>query len=377
VELGAEFVQGNPPALLAIVRQAGLAVHHLNERHVRAFSGKRRQFPEVEELVTRLLEPAAHLPDIPVADLLRRRAGRFRGKELEAITAYLEGFHAADLEKFGTAALAENQTAEEEDSDSIFRLAGGYGQLTRQLMLRLQAHGAVIRTEAQVTRLSWTPGQVEVEAQSQGKQFNFAAKQAVLALPLNSLKAARGEKGALFPEPAPEGWAEALEKLEIGAAQHIALRFDCAWWIKPDQKPPLFVHGLTEPFPVWWTASPPEVPFLTGWAGGPRALGLAGKAIEQLVPLALESAAKIFGIPGRKLASGLRAAYSHDWTTDPYSRGAYSYGGVGALPARALLRRPVSNTLFLTGEALAPKGRNATVPGALSSGYDSAEALLG
>jgi monoamine oxidase len=377
VELGAEFIQGNPRELLAIARQAGLALHRITERHVRSSRGRRKQFPEVEGLVTRLLEPTTDLPDIPVAELLRRRADRFRGEELEAITAYLEGFHAADLEKFGTRALAENQAAEDEDSESLFRLAGGYGTLTQQLMLRLQADRAVIRTGTAVTRLSWTPGRVEIEAQSDGQQFNFTATQAVLALPLNNLKAARGEEGALFPDPAPEGWADALAKLEIGAAQHIAIRFDRAWWIQPNRKAPVFVHGRTEPFPVWWTASPPEVPFLTGWAGGPRATVLAGKRMEQLVPLALESAANIFGIPARKLASELRAAYSYDWTTHPYSRGGYSYGGVGAGPARAHLQKPVANTLFLTGEALAREGRNATVPGALTSGYDTAKALLG
>jgi hypothetical protein len=36
----------------------------------------------------------------------------------------------------------------------------------------------------------------------------------------------------------------------------------------------------------------------------------------------------------------------------------------------------VSGTLFLSGEGLVDEGRNATVPGALTSGIRSAEALL-
>jgi monoamine oxidase len=162
----------------------------------------------------------------------------------------------------------------------------------------------------------------------------------------------------------------------MGAAQHIVLRFETAWWIEKDKPPPVFLHGRCEPVPVWWTSSPPEVPFLTGWAGGPQALRLAGQTVKQLIPLALVSAARIFGREVRTLARELRAAYSHDWTSDPYARGAYSYGGVGAARARELLRRPVSGTLFLCGEALVDEGRNATVPGALTSGIRSAEALL-
>jgi monoamine oxidase len=156
----------------------------------------------------------------------------------------------------------------------------------------------------------------------------------------------------------------------------MVLRFERPWWLKPGRPTPVFMHGRGEHFPVWWTSSPPEAPFLTGWAGGPRAASLAGHTVERLIPLALQSAASIFGQPAGRLARNLRAAYSHDWTTDPYVLGGYSYGGVGAAQARETLRRPVQNTIFLSGEALAQEGRNATVPGALTSGLRSADAVL-
>jgi monoamine oxidase len=76
------------------------------------------------------------------------------------------------------------------------------------------------------------------------------------------------------------------------------------------------------------------------------------------------------------LQSRVRAVYTHDWSADPFSRGAYSYGGVGALRARETLRRPVAGTLFLAGEAVAGNGVNATVSGALTSGLQAAAALL-
>jgi monoamine oxidase len=105
-------------------------------------------------------------------------------------------------------------------------------------------------------------------------------------------------------------------------------------------------------------------------------MAVSGRTIEQLIPAALSSASSIFGVPRATLARSLRAAYSYDWTSDPFSRGAYSYGGVGAGPARVVLRRPVKDTVYLTGEALAREGHNATVPGALSSGLRSADMLL-
>jgi monoamine oxidase len=63
--------------------------------------------------------------------------------------------------------------------------------------------------------------------------------------------------------------------------------------------------------------------------------------------------------------------------TDPVALGAYSYGGVGAREARRLLMAPVSDTLFLAGEATAEAGRNATVHGALASGRRAAAEAVG
>jgi len=377
VELGAEFLQGQPEALLEVIRSAGLTLQQIPEWHERAREGRRRDFPDVESLVDRLLACNPNRRDRPVANLIRQCTGKFQPDELEAITGYLEGFHAADLERFGTAALADNQTAEEQDAGHIARLAGGYGQVVQQLARSLKPELVQIHTNTVVTRLAWKRGSVEVDARTaEGEILRLQAAQAVLAVPLTTLKASRSEEGALLPDPAPAGWTEALAHLEMGAAQHIVLRFESAWWMEQGEPPPVFVHGRGEPVPVWWTGSPPEAPFLTGWAGGPQALRLAGQTVKQLIPLALGSAARIFGREVRELARELRAAYSHDWTSDPYARGAYSYGGVGAARARELLRRPVSGTLFLSGEALVDEGRNATVPGAFTSGIRSAEALL-
>jgi monoamine oxidase len=377
VELGAEFLEGQPRPLLQLIESAGITLQEIPERHERADQGSRRHFPDVEALVDRLLANIPDGEDIPVAQLLRQRARDFSSQELDAITGYLEGFHAADLERFGTAALAENQAAEAQDAEHLFRLEGGYGRVVSHLASTLKVSGAEVRTETVAQRLNWKAGAVELEAQSRaGGATRIIAAQAVVAVPLSILKAARNAEGGLFPAPSPPGWSAALACLEVGPAQHMVLRFDDAWWVKQQRSPPVFMHGMGEDFPVWWTSTPPDLPFLTGWAGGPGASKLAGQTLEQLVPLALQSASSIFGIPVQRLASKLRAAYSHDWSSDPYTRGGYSYGGVGALPAREVLRRPVSQTLFLAGEALAEEGRNGTVPGALASGLRAVEAAL-
>jgi monoamine oxidase len=85
----------------------------------------------------------------------------------------------------------------------------------------------------------------------------------------------------------------------------------------------------------------------------------------------------VFARDAVELRSLVCSADWHDWTADPFSGGAYSYGGVGAIEARAALARPVAGTLFLAGEAVAQRGRNGTVHGALASGREAAARLLG
>ena len=68
-----------------------------------------------------------------------------------------------------------------------------------------------------------------------------------------------------------------------------------------------------------------------------------------------------------------QAAYVHNWARDPYSRGAYSYVGVGGGDARAVLATPLAGTLFFAGEATDTTGDPATVTGALRSGARAAE----
>jgi monoamine oxidase len=70
------------------------------------------------------------------------------------------------------------------------------------------------------------------------------------------------------------------------------------------------------------------------------------------------------------------AAYFHDWQSDPFSRGAYSYGTVSADGAQEALASPVENTLFFAGEATDVTGHNGTVHGAIASGRRAAREIL-
>ncbi|HEV2083841.1 MAG TPA: NAD(P)/FAD-dependent oxidoreductase [Gemmatimonadales bacterium] len=379
IELGAEFVQGRSADLVQVLHRARLPLQEVPERHQRGHGHGTKPLLDVESLADRLRESALpKVGDVPVAQAIREAAGAdFTTDEMEALTDYLEGFHAADLERFGTAALAENEAAMAKDGPSVVRLEGGYGTLASALRSWLNPDLVRVQTETIVTGLRWRTGEVEVEARRpNGDAIELAASQAVLTVPLGVLKAGKESEGSVDLDPLPTGWPEALGALEMGAARRIDLWFDTAWWMEANRPPPMFVLGRDQPFPVWWTTATPSLPFITGWVGGPRAQVMAGRTHDEVARLALQSAASIFGRTVQMLESRVRAVYTHDWSMDSFSRGAYSYGGVGALAARESLRRPVAGTLFLAGEALAGEGLNGTVSGALTSGLQAAAILL-
>ncbi|MFL5623623.1 MAG: FAD-dependent oxidoreductase, partial [Gemmatimonadaceae bacterium] len=89
---------------------------------------------------------------------------------------------------------------------------------------------------------------------------------------------------------------------------------------------------------------------------------------------AISSLAENLGVTKRRVASQLEGFWTHDWQSDPFSRGAYSYALVGGARAAARLARPTQNTIWIAGEAADAEGRNGTVHGAIGSGRNAARA---
>jgi monoamine oxidase len=85
---------------------------------------------------------------------------------------------------------------------------------------------------------------------------------------------------------------------------------------------------------------------------------------------------KILGLERNYLEDLLEEHYFHNWSNDPFSRGAYSYVAVGGLEAQEILAQPLHDTLYFAGEATEHTGKNGTVHGAIISGIRAANELL-
>jgi monoamine oxidase len=114
---------------------------------------------------------------------------------------------------------------------------------------------------------------------------------------------------------------------------------------------------------------------LTGWVGGKGAEALLAQEPAIRLERSLVALSAALAVPRRELEDLLESWASHDWRADPFSRGAYSYVGVGGAAGPRALARPVERTLFFAGEAT-HGDQMGTVAGALESGRRAAREVL-
>lgn len=411
VELGAEFIHGMPREVLDIVAAAGLiavrtteeAWHHRGGELVLA-SEEAKQLREV----TGRLDPEA--PDRSFAAFLE---DEFAGPEWrdarERVTRYVEGFHAAEIGRIGTRALAAAEGGPPRPgSEAQFHIVSGYDRVAESLRAGPGLERAV-RLGTVVERVRWGGGGVELTVRSStgASLGTVRARRAVVTVPLGVLQAPEGE-GIAFDPPLPQEHRDAIAGLAMGHVVKLVLRFRDPFWTERVTGPMRYIHGEGA-FPVFWTTDPVRAPVLIAWAGGPAARRLAGggspigdsaavgdsgvadgSAVAgcstvaggpavggtPAVEAAVESLAALFSMDTVDIAARLEGWRGHDWSADPFSRGAYSYLPVGGLEAQAVLRRPVDGVLYFAGEALSDPRDIGTVHGALRSGEAVGRTIL-
>ena len=293
----------------------------------------------------------------------------------EALLGYVRGFHAADPEQLSLHWFLDaerNQSA----SLSAYRTPDGVGLAVTALRDGLGA-SATIELATEIRAVRWRPGAVTVDAVRHGEALHFMATAAIVALPAPILALDPAEPGAVIFDPALDARRSALEQVATGEVVKLVLVFrDPFWRDDADLRDALFFSDPKQRVPTWWTPRPDTAPVLTAWLGGPAAKRWAGAAIGALRDAALESLAAITGRATTDLRAGLVAVHHHDWTRDPFARGAYTWMRVGGSGAPAVLAAPVAGTLFFAGEATCGEGRNATMEGAIGSGWRAADELL-
>jgi monoamine oxidase len=391
IELGAEFIHGLPPEIWQPVQEHGLdAVEVEGESWCASKAGilPCRFFSDVDSLLSKMDDSIA---DESFLDFLNRRFPNPKhDPHEEAVkrraTQYVSGFNAADPALVGVHWLVDGMRAEEQiQGHRAFRLKGSYESLLEIFRGQIIDRDVTVRTNSVVTKIEWSKGRAEVTVQNADRTASFSGSHVLVTVPVGVLKATVGEIGAIqFVPQLPRAKTEALDKIEMGQVIRVTLRFRDRFWDSiqppPDKDRSLaemgFLFSDDKFFPTWWTAMPDKTPMITGWAPFRSADLLSGQNDSFVVDHALSTLGRLLGTPVSDLEGRLEGAYFHDWQTDPFSRGAYSYGKVGSDGAQRNLGAPIENTLFFAGEATDTTGHNGTVHAAIASGYRVAAEIV-
>jgi len=375
VELGAEFVHGDLPVTLNLLKEAKIAYGQAGGSMVRIKEGRFTKDDHFVEGWDLLIKKLGELKeDITLCEFLQQYFNEDKYDELRAsVIRFVSGYDTADQRRASCFALRKEW--ESEDDDAQHRIDEGYSTLMDYLAAQFQSNGGKIHLNSVVKQIDWRAGDVKVIT---GSGVLYSAEKLIIALPLGVLQAGKNERASIAFHPAIKDQSKAINDIGFGAIIKILLEFDTPFWEQHDDnlKDMAFIFA-DEEIPTWWTQAPDHSPLLTGWLGGPPAADKKDISEDELLQIALTSLRHVFKMSLDELKAKLKAWHAVNWTADPFTLGSYSYDTVASHGAKAVLNKPVKDTLFFAGEYLYEGAAMGTVEAALSSGERVAGVILG
>jgi monoamine oxidase len=304
---------------------------------------------------------------------MRVRSKQIPSKDRGLFRSYIEGFQAADLELMGERGLAqaEGEDIKELNSDSQFRPAGGYSTVMQALYKDAGIKKTQILYKHIVEEIQWNTTGVTVVSKKSGKLHRHNSKYLVVTAPVGVLKS------KLTFNPSLPKLEKALSSIHMGHVQRISFEFKTRFWERASEKPIGFYHTSDEHyFPTWWTQMPQRTPLISAWQGGPKAYEMASWPEEKRVAMALKTLGKLSGKSQSFLKKEYVDHFSHNWSKDPLSLGAYSYLGLQQGRENNYLRALHGKRIVFAGEGTMTGPDQGTVHGAMKSGERAAKQIL-
>jgi monoamine oxidase len=288
------------------------------------------------------------------------------GDDARLFAMLVEGFYASHLERISIASVAADVEGVTDTDPGQTRVLGGYGQLAEWLLARiLRKHGSVHCGHV-VNAIDWSSNIQIGYTGPGGREGMLVADRAIVTLPIGVL-----QQGAVRFHPMLGDHERAMRQLEMGQVVKIVACFARRVW--PEHL--RFIHQDDGKFPTFWMRSRADHHQLTAWAGGPHAEALGRRSASQLTTLAVTELARAIDRSATTIAEAVDHFHFHDYATDPFARGAYSYTKVGGGGAAEQLAQPLGDRLFFAGEAT-DKDYEGSVAGALASGARAAQQIL-
>ncbi|HKW44209.1 MAG TPA: NAD(P)/FAD-dependent oxidoreductase, partial [Candidatus Eremiobacteraceae bacterium] len=363
VELGAEFIHGRAAETMALLREVGMTpIDVVGESWTSEEGGVLRRDDRKSRPAAAIFEQARALPaDLSVDEFLERFDGRHGiRRTVDVARAFVEGFDAADPTIASVWSIADEWLSGVDSA--IARPHEGYPPIFVFLRNACVAAGVHVCLSTIVRHVSWRRHSVTVVAVDGNGSRTIRARQAIVTLPAAVLRHRGDEDEVVFTPQLPPSKREALRSIETGPVVKVALRFRTAFWEQLHEgryRDAAFFRCIGRPFSAYWTQLPVRSELVVAWVGGPKANALMGATQSERIERALDGFGALFDEAALARAE-FEGGTSHDWDSDPFARGAYSYIRVGGCGARKELAAPVDGTLFFAGEATSTDGQGGT-----------------
>ena len=387
LELGAQMIHGRTVATHDWLRRHGLTVRHYPTvprsrivvgRRVASYPwlflpfhpviGTRAAWASVRGLPRRMI--AYRGPDQTVQEFLDAAGASPAARPI--VTLLHAHVWATNADTIGVRGQSEEDALVTEAHGFYnYLVREGYSALVERMATALQDR-IRLRSPVRELRTGEKGVEVVVGADDDGSpERTYHAAGVVVTVPLRLLQ----DETILFDPPLPAAKRAAIDRVGFGDAYAVHLRLR-----EPRLRSKLGDFAMT----YGGTASSfyrPRVGLgeraevLTAFTVGREAVRRAHLADEELVRETVEEWNAL--MPVGCDTGPVDGAVVHRWTTDPWSRGAYTFLPPGArLEDRRQLAAPVDGRLFFAGEATATDGHSATVAGALTTGRRAAEEFL-
>ena len=314
VELGAEFVHGQPPELVALIAEAGLTTYERTGAFLQGMGGRFRPVDEDDDGVLEGLKGYAG-EDCSFLEYVSGLG--LSDEDRAAEIGYVEGFNAADAREASVVALGRQQVAEDAiDGGRSWRVVEGYDRVPTFVAERVLAAGGRIVFGARVEGVVWDREPVRVKTCDEV----YEGRRVIVTVPLGVYQG-----GFVQFTPVAESFDQASARMRMGEVCRLTLVFRRRIW--PEEMSFLLTPELVPS--VWWTARPSAGLTLTGWVGGPRAGKLLGLSDDALRARAVEGVAAAFGLGVEEVEAEVVGFYSVNWTPGGGGGGPFLGGGEG------------------------------------------------
>lgn len=375
-EYGAEFIHGANPDFIEHFVKHALPFIDSSDNSATYQSGKLTEkkdpWKDIEIIAKRLNKNRD--PDHSVSDFLRHH--KFPVKAVKQFKAYVEGFYGADTDLIGERYLALAEKTEDTKLNKLdtFRPAVPYENVLSHLLT--ESHKRHIKFNHVAKTIRWSTTGVQVECLASSKKMVFSASYVVVTVPLGVLISEHPKSKIEFIPDIPAIKTQ-LNVFEMGHVQKMVFKFKTRFWESLTEAAPAFLRADPEYyFPTWWTQNPVRTNYLVAWQGGPKAFEMSKWGPKKKGMAALETLAKITKKNIKFLKQQALEIHSHNWTTDPYSLGAYSYTRVQHRKTSHNFSLPFEKRIWICGEATAKGSAQGTVHGAIEQGKKAALQIL-